>query len=191
VLLLLLLLLLLPPPLLTLRDERGGNSPTIWMTSLISVDEEKPSTMAPSGKSVMEESSVISTAAGLVVSIKEADTPAGCSACNTMTASASVLTVVVVVGGGLVLVVEVIGTSVVVVVVVVVASVTVETVLLAAVVLLVVVVLTARPELTLLPLDRILSPICWAWMETLLTSGVFDVRFLLPINQCVNSIIIS
>ncbi len=151
------------------------------MTSLISVDEEKPSTMAPSGKSVMEESSVISTAAGLVVSIKEADTPAGCSACNTMTASASVLTVVVVVGGGLVLVVEVIGTSVVVVVV---ASVTVETVLLAAVVLLVVVVvLTARPELTLLPLDRILSPICWAWMETLLTSGVFDVRFLLPINQ--------
>lgn len=159
------------------------------MTSLISVDEEKPSTMAPSGKSVMEESSVISTAAGLVVSIKEADTPAGCSACNTMTESASVLTVVV--GGALVLVVKVIGTSVVVVVVVVVASVTVETVLLAAVVLLVVVVLTARPELTLLPLDRILSPICWAWMETLLTSGVFDVRFLLPINQCVNSIIIS
>lgn len=156
------------------------------MTSLISVDEEKPSTMAPSGKSVMEESSVISTAAGLVVSIKEADTPAGCSACNTMTASASVLTVVV--GGALVLVVKVIGTSVVVVVV---ASVTVETVLLAAVVLLVVVVLTARPELTLLPLDRILSPICWAWMETLLTSGVFDVRFLLPMNQCVNSVIIS
>lgn len=61
-------------------------------------------------------------------------------------------------------------------------------VLLAAVVLLVVVLL-ARPELALLPLERILSPICWAWMETLLTSGVFDVRFLLPINHCVKFII--
>ena len=50
-------------------------------------------------------------------------------------------------------VVEVIGTSVVGVVVVE-ASVTV--------VLLAVVVLLARPELALLPLDRILSPICWA-----------------------------
>jgi hypothetical protein len=151
---LLLLLLLLLPPLLTLRDERGGNSPTIWMTSLISVEEEKPSTMAPSGKSVMEESSVISVVDGLLISINVADAaPApGCSACNTTT-SASVLTAVVVVGGALVEVVEVIGTSVVGVVVVE-ASVTV--------VLLAVVVLLARPELALLPLDRILSPICWA-----------------------------
>lgn len=165
---------LLPVLLSLLLLTLAAGNPTIWMTSLISVEEEKPSTIAPSGKSVTEDGSSVTTVL-LTVSIGDVEDVTGWIVVVSTSASVEL-------GRGAKVVVVVVLAWVVVVVVVVVAA----------------VVLVAKTGLLALrPLfDLILSPICCAWIDgaLLVSSGRLAngvvVRFLIPglsINQHMKS----
>lgn len=130
------------PILLSLLLTLAAGNPMIWMTSLISVEEEKPNTIAPSGKSVTEFGSSVTT--GLLVST-------GWMVVSFTSDSVATIGAVEVVVGAAVVVVSI--------VVVLTGVVVVE------------VDEPAGRGLALRPLFRILSPICWARREGAVSSG--------------------